>query len=494
MGLYKSRWGTRKIGGGYIRAVPALLLVNCVIGGSGFAATISGEVYDVRNGTPIEGASLECYDSVDTSGEDGGFTLPAIPPGDRLIRVTCDGYAVYEDEGLGVPTDEELWLNIPMLPLSREVPGTKSDFLGFCLDEAKIIGKDRNCWFELPVTVGYGGGGLSYDEFEATVAELDTELGGGYLISGFTGETVITIASPQGKPAVSPGDTLYITGNTEEQVKQLRAALLLAFLNGRLAVPQIDVEKRYEEVIAEIEDYEAAVRVVYNLGPEFDFDRYQRRIRSGNAVVFSVTAGPAMHARTGWYDDKGDEYYLPLYRQMAGIGGELGVRVLGAVAYAGIEAHTTLFSAEGLSIDGLDIKEHSHSFTAYRGGVGYDLTIKHNYLLVRPSIGWERIEIKGEYKAEDPEDRSVNRDVAIKRKLSGSYGEMRVNFYTPFEYLGGYVGYRHIRADGFINYIDVGLGQARWRGFGVYLTWKQYWNDQLNYGLFGLEMTGEIGL
>jgi hypothetical protein len=114
--------------------------------------------------------------------------------------------------------------------------------------------------------------------------------------------------------------------------------------------------------------------------------------------------------------------------------------------------------------------------------------------LVRPSIGWESIEIKGEYKAEDPEDRSVIRDVASKRSLSGAYAEVRLNFYTPFEYLGGYVGYRYIRAAGFINYIDVGLGQARWRGFGIYITWKQYWNDQLDYGLFGLGMTGEIGL
>jgi hypothetical protein len=419
-----------------------------------------------------------------------------ILPGERLLRALYDGYAVYEDSVSVGADNGELWLNLPMLPLRREATSTNEDFLRFFKREASVIDKEPGQWYEPPTVVGLVREGSPPTSIATTVLKLDEELGGGiFEVGDVAGAEIVFVSGEgEGKAINDKASIIKLSGDVKNQKKQLRAALLLAILNGKTDATELQIKSGWKRVDEEIEDYISATRIVTSLGPGFDYESYRYDIKDGNGLLFSFAGGPGHYTKTGWSNRKGEGYYLPINMGMAGISAGIGMRLYDFVGEAGFLMMTALAALEGEENDSLRITDYSHNFRAYGGGVGYDIPVKYGYLSARPSAGWQEITIDGRYEAVDPDDSAVFRRTEKKEALSGPYGGLKVSLFTSWAKVGGYVEYRHIRADGFIHYLDIGLGQAQWRGFGVYLNWRQYWNDKLNYAFIGIGMNGELGL
>lgn len=498
-GLHIDKWRRSTFGYGIakliIRPFPIALTVF-IYSFSANAVTISGEVYDVRSGLPLTGVRLTCYDSAAVSEEDGSFILSDILPGERLLRALYDGYAVYEGLVEVTADSEELWLNLPMFPLRREATSTNEDFLRFFKREATVIDKEPGKWYRFPLIIAFAGEGFPLSDTTTVLKTLNEELGRSFfkIVDQEEAEIVFVSNGEETLVNFAKMPVIELSGDINKQKKQLRAALLLAILNGKTETAGLKIKSDWERVDEELEDYISAARIVTSLGPGFDYDNYRYGIKDGNGLLFSFAGGPAHYTKTGWSNPRGEGYYPPINMGMAGLSAGIGMRLYGFVGEAGVLMITGLAALEGEEHDGLIITDYSHNFRAYGGGVGYDIPVKYGYLSVCPSVGWQEITIDGKYEAVDTDDSAIFRRTEKKEALSGPYGGLKASLFTPWAKVGGYVEYRHIRADGFIHYVDIGLGQAQWRGFGVYLNWRQYWNDKLSYVLVGIGMNGEIGL
>jgi hypothetical protein len=519
------------------RPVPATVMLAGVFacGVSAVAATVTGEVYDLRTGEVLAGVKITVEETEAVSAADGSYRLYEIEPGRRLLVAKKKGYALLYDDSFIVGEGDETWANLGMLPLEPDSEDVKGDFLDLLHERApRVFGEQPISadLYELPLRVSFDrrGGFISENHVRDLLEVQNKKLGGTYY--AFAGEddgwdvklvsigredvgTILVENAAGAWYAVAPeretfffvdprnagpGNVALMRGAELGDFYRLTGAYLrFVLLAGRDAVPEAVHPYELEDDLRIGTDLDAVVRLAYEAGPAVQLGKYTRSKRGHAAVLGGFSLGWGDVVSPGVYNAKGEELEFPTDYTLGYLDMHGGATYRGIVGAGGIW-HTGIWgeNAEGEASTGdFVVFKEIRRVKSFYGRGGYRWDAVDEKVSITPYGGYRYLKLEGYFHGEraagygDPPDTIISGV----RRLDGPEVGLKAEWITGVGDLAFYANYAEFFGEApSIHIVEGGAGAARWHGVGVYAFWRQFWNGTLDYRCGGIGFAGEFGL
>lgn len=498
-----------------------------------YAATVTGEVYDLRTGDVLPGVDIALGDARAQSANDGIYRLYEVEPGRYTLTLRKAGYALYYDDGFTVGPGDETWANIGMLPLEPDSPDVEGDFLDLLTARAPYMFTDvpiKRELYELPLRVAFErrGGFISDDHIRDLLEVQNKKLGGGFyklagpeepwdvkvvsvdpaeaepiLVEGLNGEWQAVEAGRATFFRVHPGpagfgSTAVLHGTELREVYRLLPAFLRRVLiAGRGAGPAevLSAELAYDMKVAT--DLDAVAKLIYEAGPAGRLGVYRRSPAWRAAVLadFSLAWGDSV--RLGALNPKGEELQFPTEYTLGFFSAG------GGLSYGGFRA-TAGFLAVGIWTEDMGANEIPEEYIvladrrrlrSYYGRGAYRWAAVDEKVSVTPYAGYRYMRLEGYFRGQLPGTVSRETVVSGGRRLSGPECGAKAEWITGLGDLAFYVDWAEFFGGGGspVHVAEGGIGAARWQGVGIYVFWRQFWNGTLDWRSGGIALAGEFG-
>jgi hypothetical protein len=461
-----------------------------------------GEVYDLRTGAVVPGAVVELAGERATVGPDGIFKLVAAPRDSGRVVARAPGYAVTVVAYLPVvPTPDEAWQNVPLMPLATAAP-YKGEFLGLFFDYAPLeepyagnVAARR--LDEPPLGVAIEGADEEGRAHLATGLEgLNERWGTALLEAAANGEAGVELrfdASAYSFRLARPARAAFPGGATEGNV-----ALAEAFLRRVvLAAGGGDGALTREELEAELplaEDLDAVVEIIYREDPDFNYAVFRRGPPTRFSLLVDFNLAIGGYDEHGVTDDQGTPVEFPADYQL----GQVGLAAGGAYHsfwakagfwFAGIwEAGAEeLYTPERAGAE----KVLRRNFSSYYRG-GYRLA-PHPGLRLGPFGGYREFYVRGKYLGKDDAGTAappLNLDYTT--RYDGPEAGLSWDVLFGWNDLGVTGEYARVFADPGYNVTEIGFGVANRVGVGTFAFARFYWGPRFNYTFGGLAMKIDV--
>jgi hypothetical protein len=470
------------------------------------AAAVTGEVYDIRTGAVVPGATVTLGGERATAAEDGIFKLVAAPRGPATIVARAGGYAVTVIPYLPLtPTPDETWLNIPLMPLATTA-SYDGGFIGLFFDRAPLYEPYEGVLAarrleEIPLTVGVAG--LDEEGYAALAARLEE-------LNERWGTTILELEAG-GNPGVrldfdalayscrlekKAGATAALPGGATEENLALAEAFLrrvvLAAAEGESAWTRGELEADAPRA----EDLDAIVEIIYRERPDFDYAIFRRQVPARFSILTDLYLAIGGYDRHGVTDEKGAPVVFPTDYQLGQITLAAGATYHNVWAKAGFwfsgiwEA-----GAEELyeSAGGTAEKVLRRNFSDYYRG-GYRL-VPLRGLRISPFGGYRRFSVRGKYLGQyEAAGLGVPLDIDYTTHYDGP--EAGVSWDLVFNWYDfGLTGeYARVFADEGYNLVETGFGVMNRVGVGTFAFARFYWGRRFDYTFGGLAMKIDVPL
>jgi hypothetical protein len=468
------------------------------------AAALTGEVYDIRTGAVVPGATVVLGGEKATARQDGIFKLIAAPRGPASIVARAPGYAFTVVEYLPVaPMPDEIWRNLPLMPLDATSP-YPGGFMGLFLENAPLYEPYEGCISarrleDLPLGIraeGIGEEGRA--ELAARVERLNERWGTaiveltagreGAVALDFDGKSYsFCLGGTAGPRATFRG------GATEDNLELaeafLRRVVLTADENGR------EMTREALEADAPLaEDLDAVVGIIYRERPDFDYAIFKRRPPARFSLLTDLYLAIGGYDKHGITDESGTPVAFPVEYQMgqitlAGGGGYRDFWAKAGFWFSGIwEA-----GAEDLyeSVGGEAEKVLRRNFSSYyRGGYRF---IPLPGLRVSPFGGYRRFSVRGKYRGkDDPRNPKPPLDIDYTTRYDGPEAGVSWDLVFGWYNLGVTGEYARVFAGDGFNLAETGFGVTNRVGVGTFAFARFYWGRSFNYTFGGLAMKIDV--
>jgi hypothetical protein len=471
------------------------------------ATSVAGEVYDVRTGTVVPGATVTLGGEAATAGSDGIFKLIAAPREPSYIVATAPGYAVTVVEYLpAVPAPREIWRNVPLMP--KAAKGARDgDFVDLFFKNAPLD-KLREDYIAarrfdgLPLRVEVVGAGPDREADVSRMVELLNERWGLSILEPSGGEETsikldfapegwaVAFGCSDGIPAASlPG------GATAHNLGLAEAFLRRVVLAGKLEGVDVTAEGlRADTAVAE--DLDAVVEIIYREPADFNYAVFKKRPPARFSILTDLYLGIGGYERHGVLDGEGRPVEFPAKYQLGQI------TVAGGGSYRDVWAKAGFWfggiwdvNAEELVVVGGSRAEKvlQRDFsTYYRGGYWFHPL---SSVRVGPVAGYRTLSVRGKFKgSEDPAGLNAPLDIDYTTRYdgieAGFSGDLAFRWYN----LGLFGEFARVFADRPFNLAEFGFGAASHVGVGTFAYVRFYWGQPLRYTFGGLAMKLAIPL
>ncbi len=471
------------------------------------ATSVTGEVYDVRTGAVIPGATITLGGEAATAGPDGIFKLIAAPREPSDIIAIAPGYAVTVMEYLSVvPAPREIWRNIPLMPkAAKYAPG--GDFVDVFFKNAPLdklpgdyLAARRFDALPLRVeVVGADPGGVV--EVSRRVERLNERWGLSILEpSGGQGPSIKLDFAPEARTAAfgfndGAATAAFPGGTTAGNLDLAEAFLRRVLLTGRLEGVNVTVDDLKADMAA-AEDLDAVIEIIYREPADFDYAVFKRRPPARFSILTDLYLGIGGYDRHGVLDDEGRPVEFPGKYQLGQI------TVAGGGSYRDVWAKAGFWfagiwdvNAEELVVVGGSRAEKvlQRDFsTYYRGGYWFHPL---SSVRVGPVGGYRTLSVRGKFKGvEDPAGLNAPLDIDYTTRYEGIEagfgGDLALRWYN----LGLFGEFGRVFADRPFNLAEFGFGAASHVGVGTFAYVRIYWGRPLRYTFGGLAMKLAIPL
>jgi hypothetical protein len=487
----------------------AILYLCCFAWAPAFvsAAAVTGEVYDVRTGAVVPGATVTLGGEKAVVGGDGMFRLVAVPRGPGNIVAKAPGYAVTVVPYLPVaPAPDEVWRNLPLMPLAAAAP-SGGDFVDLFFTNAPL--EEPYSGFisgrripDVPLKVKLGGVGEEGSDLVAAEVERLNERWGTALLE-VTGEEALVRLDFNAATysfrwdEASGARAAFRGGVTKENL-----ALAEAFLRRFVLAAGRGAEVLHRETLAAdaplADDLDAVVEIIYRESPNFNYAIFRRRAPERFSLLtdFYLAIGGYEKQEHGVKDENGKPVGFPAEYQMGQIALALGgayrnVWAKGGFWFAGIWAA----GAEELSDfpRGPAEKVLRRNFSDYYRA-GYWL-VPLGGVRVGPFGGYRRFSVRGKYEGKD-EAAALAPPLNVDYTTDYDGPEAGVSWDVAFNWydLGLTGEYARVFAGEQFNVAETGIGVANRVGVGTFAFARFYWGRSFNYTFGGLAMKINVPL
>jgi len=468
------------------------------------AAAVAGEVYDIRTGAVVPGATVALGGERATAGQDGIFKLVAAPRGPASIVARAPGYAVTVVQYLPVvPTPDEMWRNIPLMPLATAAP-YDGGFIDLFFDNAPLYEPYEGCISarrleDLPLGIRVEGmGEEGRAALAARVERLNERWGTAILELDAGGAPRVYMdfdaAAYSFRAGGTAGPGAALRGGATEENLALAEAFLRRVVLKAAGGDGVTTREALEADAPLAEDLDAVVEIIYRERPDFDYAIFRRRAPARFSVLTDLYLAIGGYDKHGVTDEKGEPVVFPTEYQLGQITLALGGTYRNVWAKAGFwfsgiwEA-----GAEELyeSVGGKAEKVLRRNFSSYYRG-GYRLAPLRG-LRVSPFGGYRRFSVRGKYRGKDePGGLEPPLDVDYTTRYDGP--EAGVSWDMIFGWYGfGVTGeYARVFADEGYNLAETGFGVMNRVGVGTFAFARFYWGRSFNYTFGGLAMKIDV--
>jgi len=468
------------------------------------AAAVAGEVYDVRTGAVVAGAKVALGGEETRTHRDGTFKLLAAPRGAARIVARAPGYAVTVVQYLpAVPTPDETWQNLPLMPLATAAP-YDGGFIGLFFERAPLYEPYEGCISarrleDLPWRVRAGGAGEEDLALLAAAVEDLNERWGTAIFEVAPGEGAevdldfeagayaFRAAGPAGPRAAFEG------GVTEENLSLVRAFLRSVVLTAAGGDGAVTTESlKADEPWAE--DLDAVVEIIYRERPDFDYDIFRRQAPARFSLLTDLYLAIGGYDRHGVTDENGAPVAFPLEYQMGQVTLACGGTYRNVWAKAGFwfsgiwEADAeNLYESVGGTADKVLRRNFSHYYRA-----GYRV-VPLGGLRVSPFGGYRKFSVRGKYRGKD-EPGSVDPplDIDYTTRYDGPEAGLSWDLVFGWYNFGVTGEYARVFSDEGYNILETGLGVTNRVGVGTFAFARFYWGRSFDYTFGGLAMKIDV--
>ena len=468
------------------------------------AAAIAGEVYDIRTGAVVPGATVTVGGEEATAGQDGIFKLVAAPRGPASIVARAPGYAVTVVLYLPVvPTPDEVWRNLPLMPLATAAP-YDGDFVGLFFENAPLYEPYEGCILarrveDLPLNIRADGiDEEGFADLAARVERLNERWGTAVMELTAGGAEAVELDFDATAHTFRLGGAAGPRASFEGGATEENLALAEAFLR-RVVLTAADGDGEISSEALEAdaplaEDLDAVVDIIYREAPDFDYAVFRRRPPARFSLLTDLYLAIGGYDKHGVTDENGAPVAFPVEYQLGQITLACGGSYRNFWAKAGFwfsgiwEA-----GAEDLyeSVGGQAEKVLRRNFTDYYRG-GYRLAPL-GVLQVSPFGGYRRFSVRGKYRGKnDPRNPEPALDIDYTTRYDGP--EVGLGYDLVFGWYNvGLTGeYARVFADEAFNLAEVGLGVTNRVGVGTFAFARFYWGRSFNYTFGGLAMKIDV--
>lgn len=468
------------------------------------AAAVSGEVYDVRTGAVVPGATVALGGERATAGQDGVFKLVAAPRGPATIVARAPGYGITVVRYLPVvPTPDETWRNIPLMPLATAAP-YDGGFIDLFFENAPLYKPyEGNISARLieDAPLAVVASGIAEEGRAALAARVEglNELWGTTILEFGEGREAgiylkfddaaysFNLGGEAGAVATFPG------GASEENLRLAegflrRVVLKAADGGGALTRGALEADAPLAE------DLDAVVEIIYREGSNFNYAIFRRQVPARFSVLTDLYLAIGGYDKHGVADEKGEAVVFPTEYQLGQITLALGGTYRDFWAKAGFwfsgiwEAGAEeLYESEG----GKAEKVLRRNFSSYYRG-GYRLAPMRG-LRVSPFGGYREFSVRGKYRGKyEPAGLEPPLDVDYTTRYDGP--EIGVGWDLAFGWYDfGVTGeYARVFADESYNLMETGFGVMNRVGVGTFAFARFYWGRSFNYTFGGLAMKIDV--
>jgi hypothetical protein len=463
------------------------------------ATAVAGEVYDVRTGGVVAGAKVTLGGETAISGADGLFRLIAAPRGPSVIMARAPGYVVTVIRYLPVvPTPEEIWQNVPLMPKATAAP-YRGDFVDLFFErgsfeeiyEGYVVARRPE---ELPLgvcvaNVEEDGARAVEGRFEA----LNERWGTCILTVAAEAEADVRLDFGPGVADAFDGYAASATfggGVTEDSLDLAEAFLRRLVLFGGPGRIGVIKPAALRADLAFTEDLDAVVEIIYREPADFNYAIFKRRPPTRILVLTDFYLAIGGYARHGVTDESGGPVEFPAEYQLGQItlaagGAYRGVWAKAGFWFAGIwDANAEeLFIPGGVRADKVLRRNFS---TYYRGGYWLQPVAG---VRMGPLAGYRTLSVRGKFEeSARPESPTAPLDIDYTSRYdgfeAGFSGDVAFGRYG----LGLFGEYTRVFAARPYNLAEFGFGAVSRVGVGTFAFARFYWGEPLEYTFGGLAM------
>jgi len=467
------------------------------------AAAVTGEVYDLRTGAVVTGATVTLGPETASVGEAGLYKLLTAPRKKSPLVARAPGYGVTVMEFLPVsPAPEEIWQNVPLMPLTPTAAG--EDFYRFFFKTAplEVVSEDliyARRLDDLPVGVRVEG---TADDVARTTQRLETlheRWGTGIFAVAEAGEVVVDYGRGPGggESAVEPGQC-YVSlpgGANPENLDRVTAFLRRLVLAARLA-PEVVPAEELRADGESADDLDAVIEIIYREPADFNYAIFQRAAPPRVSILTDFYLGIGGYDRHGVRDDTGDPVEFPADFQMGmlNLAGGVSYRrawVKAGLWFAGIwEANAEeLYEPAGKAVDKVLRRNFS---TFYRGGYWFAPTAG---LRLGPFAGYRELSVRGLYRERYvPGNPAAPLAIDYTTRYDGAEAGVGCDVALRWSQLGLFGEYSRVFAGDPYNVVETGFGAVNRLGVGTFAFVRFIWGRPLRYTFGGLAMRIDIPL
>lgn len=469
------------------------------------AAAVAGEVYDIRTGAVVPGATVALGGEKATSGQDGMFKLIAAPRGPGRIVARAPAYAVTVVQYLPVvPTPDEIWQNLPLMPTATAAP-YEGDFIDLFFGNAPLdkpyagyISARRIEDLPLGLRVE-GAQGDGRARFVAGIERLNERWGTAVLEvteGGGAGVELDFDASAYsfrlGGTARGPGAT-FRGGATEENLA-LAEAFLRRVVLAAAGGDDILIREALEADAPLAEDLDAVVEIIYRERPDFNYAIFKRQAPARFSLLTDLYLAIGGYEKHGVTDENGTPVVFPAEYQM------------GQITLACGGAYRNVWAKAGFWFSGIweagaeELYEYAHgtaekvlrrNFSSYYRG-GYRLAPLRG-VRVSPFGGYRKFSVRGKYRGkDDPGGLEPPLDVDYTTDYDGPEAGVSWDVVFGWYNLGVTGEYARVFADEGFNVVETGFGVTNRVGVGTFAFARFYWGRSFNYTFGGLAMKIDV--
>jgi len=476
--------------------VKRLVTITCGwVAASGWpavAAVVTGEVYDVRSGDVVPGASVIVAGEKAVTDKEGIYRLVAVDARPTELVARAEGYAVtvvapLEPGG----ADAELWVSVPLLPRRAETRAG-GDFGAFFFARAPLT-RDDGGRLTAKRRAAPGRVAVAGTDDVAAVADAVAALNSAWRAELLT-------PAPAGAPA--GGETVRLTFNANAYAFDIKGdggasasfvgapdarnvALTTAFLRrvvlaegGGGAVTAAELNRDLPVAA----DLDAVIRIIYGEPPDFNYGVFRRRAPGRIFPLGDVALGIGSYGRSGVAAGDAGAASYPVRYDLGQVALTAGVAYLpfwvkGGWSFAGIWGG----DAERLADPEAPAEKVILRNRTVQLEGGVDLRVL-PYIRVRPTAGYRWLTVHGEYKSGPaPVVPARSADFDVTSRHDGPDAGMGVTGTLPWFNVNLYGEYARVFASRPYNWLDVGAGPVNRIGVGTLASVRWYWGEDFKY-------------
>lgn len=467
------------------------------------AAAVAGEVYDVRTGGVVAGAKVTLGGETATSGADGLFRLIAAPREPSRIVASAPGYVVTVIRYLPVvPTPEEIWQNVPLMPKATAAP-YGGDFVDLFFErgpleevyDGYVVARRIE---ELPLGVSVANVGAEEASAAAERLEALNERWGTCILAVAAGdEADVKLDFGPGLAEAFDGRTLsaaFAGGVTGGNLDLAEAFLRRIVLDGGLGRIGAIKSAALRADLPLAEDLDAVVEIVYREPADFNYAIFRRRPPTRFLILTDLYLAIGGYARHGVTDETGKAVEFPAEYQ------------LGQITLAAGGAYRNVWAKAGFWFAGIWDAQAEELFVP--GGVQPDKVLRRNFstyyrggywlrpvagVRTGPIAGYRTLSVRGKFEeSARPESPTAPLDIDYTSRYDGFEAGLGVDVAFGRYGLGLFGEYARIFAARPYNLAEFGFGAVNRVGVGTFAFARFYWGEPLEYTFGGLAM--KIGI